>query len=76
MGSLAKNFGITLVLLALFSLSSLRLYSSEDSITDTLEAVTVCPSEEMGCQKKSCLEMCLDEDEAPLDCEEYCNQST
>jgi|LakMenEpi03Aug12_release.lakeMendotaPanAssembly.Ray.scaffolds.fasta_scaffold722577_1 hypothetical protein len=76
MGSLGKNRALTLLVASSFLLASLCVYSSDDSLSDTLEAVTVCPSEEMGCQKKSCLEMCLDEEEDPLDCAEYCNQST
>ncbi|NBX91853.1 MAG: hypothetical protein EB120_07385 [Proteobacteria bacterium] len=47
----------------------------DDMLSETLEAVQVCPSPESGCQQKSCLEMCLDEVVDPLDCSDYCNQS-
>lgn len=56
---------------ALLSLS-VTAYATNTEETPDLEDATVCGSETNDCRKVSCMEMCVQGGEDPMECPSYC----
>lgn len=41
-----------------------------------LDTISVCPADAPSCPKESCLDICVEQMEDPMDCPYLCNQRT